>query len=91
MFFYKGYTPNWTAEIFRVRKIQFGNPITYLLHDLDGEEIKGTFYEEELQLAKFPDLYLIEKELKKKGKKVFVKWLGFDDTYNSWIDKSAIF
>ena len=48
MVFDKGYTPNWTEEIFLVDKIQSTNPITYRLKDLNNEEIQGSFYEPEL-------------------------------------------
>lgn len=88
--FYKGYTPNWTTEIFKIKKVQPTNPITYLLIDSDGHDIKGTVYEEELQLVKQPGLYLVEKILKKRGSKVFVKWLGFDDQHNSWVDEKDV-
>lgn len=83
--FEKGYTPNWTTEIFKVKKIQHTNPITYLLDDLRGEPIEGGIYAEEMQLAKYPNVYL-SKILKKKGNKVYVKWLGFSDEFNEWID-----
>lgn len=88
--FEKGYTPNWTTEVFKIRKVQYTNPITYLLEDLEENEIEGTVYVEELQLAKFPDVYLVEKIVRRKGDKVFVKWLGFDDEFNQWIDKTDL-
>ena len=47
--FDKGYTPNWTEEVFVISEIQPTDPITYKVKDLNGEEIKGTFYREELQ------------------------------------------
>ena len=50
--FDKGYTPNWTEEIFLIDKIQSTNPITYRLKDLNSEEIQGSFYETELLKAK---------------------------------------
>ena len=50
--FDKGYTPNWTEEIFLFDKIQSTNPITYRLKDLKNEEIQGSFYEPELLSAK---------------------------------------
>lgn len=84
--FEKGYTPNWTTEIFKVRKIQYSFPITYLLESLSGEEILGTVYAEELLLAKNADLYLVEKIVRKKGTECFVKWLGFDSSHNSWVN-----
>ena len=46
--FDKGYTPNWTEEVFVISEIQPTDPITYKIKDLNGEEMKGTFYGEEL-------------------------------------------
>ena len=48
----KGYTPNWTEEIFGINDILLTNPLTYKIVDLLGEEIEGSFYEKELQKAK---------------------------------------
>ena len=47
--FAKGYTPNWSREIFIVNKIYDTVPFTYNLKDLNGEEIIGSFYDRELQ------------------------------------------
>lgn len=86
--FTKGYHPNWSTELFKVRLIQPTYPITYLLEDLNGEPILGSFYSEELQKTKYPDVYLVEKILKKKGSKVQVRWLGFEKP--TWIDKKDL-
>lgn len=86
--FAKGYTPNWSAEIFKITNVQNTEPYTYLLSDMKNQEIKGGFYEEELQKVKYPDVYLVEKVLKKKGNKVYVRWLGTGDY--SWIDKDNV-
>lgn len=88
--FEKGYLPSWTTEIFTVKKIQHTNPETYLLVDWEGQEIKGGVYAEELQLVKHPDVYLVEKILRKKNNKVYVKWLGFDSRFNSWINANDV-
>lgn len=88
--FEKGYTPNWTTEIFKIRTIRITNPATYLLEDYEGNPIQGCFYKEELLPTKYPNTYLVEKILKTKGNKVLVKWLGFSDKHNSWIDKNHI-
>jgi len=88
--FEKGYTPNWTTEIFKIYKIQNTNPCTYLLKDYQGNPIKGAFYKEELQKTRFPDMFLVEKILKTRGDQVFVKWLGFSNEHNSWINKSNV-
>jgi len=64
--------------------------VTYLLRDSLGETIAGGFYEHELQRVNDPNVYLIERVLRKKGTKLFVKWLGMDKSHNSWIDKKAL-
>ena len=88
--FEKGYTPNWTTEVFKIVKVQITNPVTYLLEDYKGKPVVGGFYEYELNRATHPDVYLVEKVLRKKGNKVYVKWLGFDGSHNSWINKNNV-
>lgn len=89
--FEKGYTPNWTTEVFRIRKVQENtDPVTYLLSDYRGEDVSGSVYEHELLLVKHPDLYLVEKILRKRGTQAYVKWLGFDSSHNSWVDSNTI-
>ena len=51
--FEKGYTTRWTKEIFVIEKVLNTNPVTYKINDLKGEEIKGSFYEQELQITVF--------------------------------------
>lgn len=85
--FEKGYTPNWSTEIFKIHKILPTDPPTYLLEDLHGECIKGSFYSYELQKTKSLDVYLVEKIIRRKGSQCLVKWLGFNDNHNSWINK----
>ncbi|KAJ8911911.1 hypothetical protein NQ315_012325 [Exocentrus adspersus] len=62
--FAKVYTPNWTTKLFKIT-----NPITCLLEDMRGQQIQGAFYAEELQKTTNPDVYLVEKVLRRKGKK----------------------
>lgn len=88
--FTKGYTPNWSNEIFKIIQVKRTNPTTYILQDEKNNIIQGAFYTEELLKTNFPDVYLVEKVLKTKGDKVYIKWLGFDNTHNSWIKKSDI-
>lgn len=88
--FEKGYTPNWTTEIFKIRSVQNTYPVTFLLEDYQGHEIQGGFYKEEIQRTRFPNTFLVEKVLKTKGDKAYVKWLGFSSQHNSWINKSEI-
>ena len=87
--FAKGYMPNWPEEIFIISKIKNTVPWAYVLNDLNGEEIIGTFYENELQKIKQNELR-IEKVIKKKGDKLYVKWKGYNNSFNSWIDKKDI-
>ncbi|KAJ8914721.1 hypothetical protein NQ315_017431 [Exocentrus adspersus] len=88
--FEKSYKPNWTTELFKIVKVQITNPITYLLEDMQEHPIRGGFYEEELQKTSNPDIYLVEKVLKRKGKKVYVRWLGLNEAHNSWIDVTNV-
>jgi len=92
--FRRGYLISWTNEIFTVYKRYPTNPPSYILKDLKDTVLSGRFYEAELQkiIKKSSDYWLIEKILKKRGvgpkTEYFVKWIGFDDRFNSWV-KSA--
>lgn len=90
--FDKSYHPNWSNENFKVYKLQKTDPPTYLLQDMTGTPIKGCFYEQELQRTRHPDVYLVEKVIRRRRKdnKVYVKWLGFDKKHNSWVDANNI-
>ena len=87
--FTKGCMRNWSEEIFIIRKIKNTVPWTYVINDVNGEEIIGTFYENELQKTDQKE-FRIEKALKEKGDKLYVKWKGYDNSFNSWIDKKDI-
>ena len=67
-------------------KIKNTVPWTYVIHDLNGEEIVGTFYQKELQKIN-QRKSRIEKVIKRKVNKLSVKWKGCDNYFNSWIDK----
>ena len=88
--FAKGYTPNWGTEVFKIVKVQNTVPRTYLLQDYKGDSIQGGFYQQELQKVNLPNAYLVEKVLRRKGDKCYVKWLGFDNRHNSWINKDNV-
>ena len=70
----KGYTQNWSEEVFAVSKIKDTVPWTYVISDLSGDKIVGSFY---------------EKELKKTSQKKF-RVEGYTDSFNSWIDKKNL-
>lgn len=88
--FARGFTPNWSTEVFKIIKVRVTNPATYSLADSRGQPIMGGFYEHELKIAKYPDVHLVEKILRKRGNQVYVKWLGFDSSHNSWINKKNV-
>ena len=73
----------------RLKKYKIQNPITYKLSDLKGEEIKGTFYEPELQKTE-QQVFRIEKIIKKEKGKSLVKWKGYDKKFNSWVDNKDL-
>ena len=84
--FAKRYTPNWCEKVFVIKKLKNRVPWTYVINDLNSEEIIGTFYEKELQKTNQKE-FRIEKVIKRKGDKLYVKWKGYDNSFNSWIDK----
>jgi Integrase core domain/Chromo (CHRromatin Organisation MOdifier) domain len=93
--FSRGYHPNFTEEIFKVKKVLLNLPFPrYILSDYTGEEeIKGSFYSNEITLVNL-DTFKVEKVLKKKREKgrtlVLVKWLGYPSSQNSWVDSTWI-
>ena len=87
--FSKAYTQNWSEEIFVIKRIKNEASWTYAIDDLNGEEITETFYEKELQKTDQQE-FRIEKVIKKKGDKLYVKWKEYDNSFNSWIDKKDL-
>ena len=63
--FAQGYTPNWSEEVFVIQKVKNTVPWTYVMNDVNGEEIIGTFYEKELQKTNQKE-FRIEKVNKKR-------------------------
>ena len=80
--FAKGYSPNWSEEIFVINKIKITIPWTYVINHLNGEEITESFYVKELQKTNQKE-FRIYKILKRKGDKLYVKWKGYDNSFNS--------
>ena len=87
--FVKRYTPNWSEEVYVINKIKNTVPWAYAISDLNGEEITGSFYEQELQKTSQKE-FRIEKILKRKGDKLYVKWKGYENSFNSWINKKDL-
>lgn len=99
--FKKGYLPQWSEEWFKIRTVDPGPPPYYRLEDYDGEDIlEGTFYTQELQKVNPEEeknmLFPIETILQKrtdpqtKREQVLVKYKGWPEKYNTWIDASQV-
>ena len=91
------YSPNYSEDVFLILKIKYTIPWTYLIYlcrnnrnkknvisDLRGDEIVGTFYEKELQKTNQK-----ENLIKRKRDKLHVKWKGYENLLNSWVDKKG--
>ena len=87
--FEKGYTTRWMEEIFTIVEVNRTSPVRYRIADLNGEEITGTFYDSELQKTN-QELFRIEKVIKREKKKSLVKWKGYSDDFNSWVNNKDI-
>ena len=75
--------------MFTISKIQLTILVTYKITDYNGEVIQGSFYEEELQ-KNSQNTFRIEMILRRKGDKSLIKWVGYSDAFNSWIDTKTI-
>ena len=84
--FAKGYTPNWSEEVFIINKIKNTVPWTYAISDLNGEEITGSFYEKELQKTNQYE-FRIENVLKRKDDKLYVNWKVYNNLIVGLIKK----
>ena len=83
--FSKQYTPNWSEEVFVIKKVKNAFPWTYVINDVNGDKIIGTFYKKELQKTNQQEF-----RIKRKGDKLYVKWKGYDSLLNSWIKKKRL-
>ena len=81
----------WSEELFKIHSINRSNVITYKIKDLNDEIIEGIFYERELQKTKnTSEVYVIEKIFRKNINKYLVKWRGYSNDFNSWINENDI-
>jgi Integrase core domain len=78
---------NWSTKLYRVKSFVSKSPHIYTLENLDSVPVSGHFYTEELQKTRFPNEYLVEKILKRKPGKIYVKFLNMDSDENCWIDE----
>ena len=87
--FAKGYVSNWSEEVFIIKKVKNTVLWAYVISELKGEEILEKFYEKKLQKTNLEELR-VEKVMKRKDDKLYVKWKDYDSSFNSWIDKKDI-
>ena len=80
---------NGSEEVFIIKKFKNTAPWTYVINDLNSEEITGTFYEKELRKTNQEE-FRIEKVIRRKGDKLYVKRKGYNNSFNSWIDKANL-
>ena len=80
--FAKGYTPNWSKEVFLIKEMKNTVPWTFVINDLNGEEITEKFYEKEFQKIDQQE-FRIEKVIRKKSDNLYAKWKGYDSSFNS--------
>ena len=80
--FAKGYALNWSEDVFVINKFKNAVPWTYIMNDVNGEEIIGTFYEIELQKTNQKE-FRTEKVTQRKENKLYVKWKSYDNSFNS--------
>ena len=73
----------------QLKKLKNAVPGTYVINYLNGKKIVGTSYKKELQ-KKNQNEFRIAKVIKKKGDKLHVKWKGYDNSFNSWVDKKDL-
>ena len=83
--FEKGFTSNWTEEVFTITTVKATKPPTYAIEDTRGEPVQRSFYEQELQLS-VQEIYRIERVLR--GEKT--KWKGYSSAFNSWIQLADV-
>ena len=86
--FAKGYTPNWSEQVFVTKKVKNTVLWTYVISDFNCEKITGTFYEKELQKTNQKE-FIVEKVIKRKDNKLYVEWKRTNNYFNSWIDKKG--
>ena len=87
--FAKVYVLNWPEEVNIIKNVKNTSPWTYVISDLNGEEIVGMFYEKELEKKNKKEIR-VGKVIKRKGDKLYVKWKGYTNSLKSWIDKKGI-
>ena len=84
--FAKCYVPNYSEEVFVIKKVKNTVSWTSVISDLNGEEIVGTFYKNNCR-KHMKKSFRVEKVLQRKDNKIYNKWDGYDTSFNNCIDK----
>ena len=87
--FAKGYIPNWSEEVFVMKKNKNSVLWTYIISDPKGKEIFGTFYEKEQQKTNEKE-FRMEKVIERKDNNRYIKWKNYNNSFISCIDKKYI-
>ena len=91
--FAKGYLPNFTDELFRISRVNNTSPPSYRIIDLEGEEIKGIFYNQELVKTTQQTSHraeVLNSRTRNGIKEHLVRWVGHSDKHNSWVKDSDL-
>ena len=92
--FQKGYLGQWSKEIFRVVRVNRTTPRTYNLEDMKGDEIRGTFYIQELQQIRPPTYHdvetILDRRVRRGQPEYLVRWVGYSKAFDSWLPASQL-
>ena len=87
--FDKGYTQRWTEEVFKIYKIQLTIPVTYKITDYNGEKNKRFVLWTRTSKDEARHMYDGKNKIQERNKNL-VKWLGYNESFNSWVDNKSI-
>lgn len=93
--FKKGYLPLWTDELFSISRVLNTVPVTFVLKDDHGDELRGSFYAQEIQKVGDKVIYRLDSILKQRNSKsggceYLVRWKGYDPSFDSWVPESSL-
>lgn len=87
--FRRSFYPGWSPQIYTIRAVNRKIPTVYRLKDHMNRNINGSYYDHELQIAKYPNYYLIEEILERRGNRLRIKWLGYNET--RWVNRNDVY
>eukprot|EP00116_Pleurobrachia_bachei_P005894 sb/3466156/ len=94
--FQKGYEQGWSHEVFEISGIKRTNPITFAIKDIGGKVLPRSFYSSEIQIIdKSDNIWRVERVIKKRTQRnrvqYLVKWKGYSQNFNSWVNHRDLF